>query len=952
MPVLDDLLERRARNLLPPAYRRCIAAPAPVTHPRNLLETCSQDQCSLSSRLDRLLAAALDGPNSDDDYVGGGLGHSRPVAFSTRSHGSLTAPCPRGTAMSHAWQAGFIAGPEPSAGGDPAGYFRREFSVGDHLRRATLHVTALGVVEPWVNGARVGDEVLAPGWTSYRHRVLVSGYDVTGLVAEGANAVGAVVGEGWAVGALTWENRRHNYVDRPALWMQLELEYPDHVELVTSDEQFRVGTGAVRSNGIYAGEDYDARLEPVDWTRAGFDDDGWNAASRVAWDLGALQAHPGPPIRRIEELAPTEIRTGPVGETIVDFGQNISGWVRIRVSGASGDTVTLRHAECLSPSGALETETNRSAAATDRYTLRGGGVEIWEPRTTFHGFRYVEVSGWPGEVAADDLRAVVVHSDMARTGWFECSDPLVNRLHENAVWSMRDNFVGIPTDCPQRDERLGWTGDINAFAPAASFLYDVRGVLGSWLQDVAAEQTASGTVPWTVPDVLPTPSSPTAVWSDVAISLPWALYQEYGDLDALRASYPSMVALMAQIEGALDSRDLWSAGFQFGDWLDPDAPADNPAGGKTDSHLVAAAYLCRTTQELSEAATVLGEVADATRYEDLARRVRTAFRREYITESGRVSGESATAYALAIMFGIVEGGQRDKAGERLAELVTTAGHHISTGFAGTPLVTEALSCTGHLADAYELLLQRECPSFLYPVTQGATTIWERWDSILPDGTLNSTGMTSLNHYALGAVVDWLHRVVGGLQRQEPGWRRIRIAPQPGGGLISARAVHETVLGRVVCDWRVVDGRVCVEVVVPDGATAEVVLPLHPEALIEQLGGGRYSWEYAAPGGYGETVELTMDTPIKEIQKQPEVWTEVVAVMRAYFPGVPIDAAGSHLAEAPLSAVVNRLPGAAEDFGRDLAAALATGARHVAQVAPGGRGATGFPEGEVSDHAAS
>lgn len=817
----------------------------------------------------------------------------------------------------------FISSAAPAEPGDPALYVRRDFDVTTGLRRATLFVTGLGIVEPWLNGERIGSEVLAPGWTSYRHRLHVSQHDVTDALVEGANTVGAIVGQGWAVGALTWENRARNYADRPAVLVEIELEFADRVEVLRSDTTFRTGVGAVGAHGIYEGETYDARAEPKGWAQPGFDDSGWATAQIFDWDPATLVVEAAPSIVRHEELVPVSISTSPSGRTIVDFGQNISGWVRLTVEGEAGTTVTLRHAELLTPAGELETETLRSAAATDRYTLRGGGPETWEPRFTFHGFRYAEVDGWPGGLESEALRAVVVHSEMARTGWFETSNPQITKLHENTVWSMRDNFVGVPTDCPQRDERLGWTGDLNAFTPTATFLYDVRGVLGSWLQDLAAEQRASGTVPWTVPDVLPTPSSATAVWSDAAISIPWALYEEYGDPSILRRSYQSMTSFMAEVEGKLDADGLWSTGFQFGDWLDPDAPSDNPAGGKTDRYLVASAYLCKTTRELASAAVVLGETADAAHYTELSARVRRAFRREFVTETGRVVNESATAYALAIMFGILDGDQLGKAGDRLAELVTASGFTISTGFAGTPLITDALSSTGHLDEAYELLLQTKSPSFLYPVTMGATTIWERWDSVLPDGTLNSTGMTSLNHYALGAVADWLHRVVGGLSRTSPGWQTLTIAPQPGGGLTSASVAHDTVLGRASVDWRVEGGEFVLEAAVPEGATAAVRLPLHPDGdSTLQVGGGSHTWRYALPDGYGEELEYTMDTPMKELMKDDSVWGAVMAVMRTYFPGVPLDAAGAQMAEMSLSMVAGRLPDASDALERDLTAALA------------------------------
>jgi alpha-L-rhamnosidase len=821
---------------------------------------------------------------------------------------------------SREWQARFVSASTPSEPGSPAVCFRREFSVREGLTRATLHVSALGIVDARINGLRAGDAVLVPGWTAYRHRLDVSIEDITDLVTPGVNVVGATVGDGWAVGRIGYEGTRHHYSDRPALFLELRLEYPEGIEIIGSGPEFRVGTAEVLANGIYEGETFDARLD-TGWSRAGFDDAKWAAAEIMEWDMRTLTVPVAPPIRRIEELEPVAVSTSPAGRTVVDFGQNISGWVRISVEGSPGQTVTLRHAEALTPGGEPEFEPNRTAEATDRYTLRGGSREDWEPRFTFHGFRYVDVDGWPGELDPADLRAVVVHSDMARTGWFETSDPLLSRFHENVVWSMRDNFVGVPTDCPQRDERLGWTGDLNAFAPTAAFLYDVRGVLGSWLLDLAAEQAEKGYVPWVVPDVLSHPSSPTAIWSDVAVSLPWTLYQEYGDPEILRRSYRSMTAFVRQVEALLDDNDVWSVGFQFGDWLDPDAPSDNASGGKTDKHLVASAYFCKVAREMADAAEVLGEDADAAHFRTLADRVRVGFRREYVTAAGRIVNESATAYALAITFGLLEGGEVAKAGERLAEVVAASGYTISTGFAGTPHVADALSRTGHLEEAYLLLMQRECPSFLYPVTMGATTIWERWDAIRPDGTLNSTGMTSLNHYALGSVADWLHRVVGGLERLEPGWRQIRIAPQPGGGLRSAHVAHATVLGRAEVEWSIEGREIVLEVLVPEGARASVVLPLHPEAATADVGEGRHAWRYELPAGYGVRAQHTMDTPIKLIAEDAAAWHEIMQVLQRHLPGIPIDATAPEAAVITLDALVKLVPGAPVGLDRELRNAL-------------------------------
>ncbi len=815
----------------------------------------------------------------------------------------------------------FISAPDTT--GQAAPYFRREFTAEPGLVRATLSVTALGIVEPYLNGSRVGNEVLAPGWTSYKHRVMVTTTDVTSAVRPGLNAMGAIVGEGWAVGRLGWEGQRHLYADQPALFLQLVLDYGDHAVVVGTDERFLVGTGAVQSNSIYDGETYDARLEPDRWSEPGFDDTAWTHAHLVDWDLTTLEEPTAPPIRRIEELAPATILTSPSGKVIADFGQNISGWVRLTVTGDAGQEITIRHAEILTPAGEMETETNRTAEATDRYILRGGGPETWEPRFTFHGFRYAQIDGWPGELTADSIRAVVVHSDMVRTGWFETSNDLINQLHSNVVWSMRDNFVGVPTDCPQRDERLGWTGDINAFAPTAAYLYDVHGVLGSWLQDLAAEQAEKGVVPWVVPDALSQPSTPTALWSDAAVSLPWTLYQEYGDPDILRTSYASMTTHTRQVAGLLDQAGLWSSGFQFGDWLDPDAPANNPAAAKTDRHLVASAFLCKTTREMATTARLLGHDHDAAEFSALATRVREAFRHEYVTGSGRLVTESATAYALAITFDILDPAQLKKAGDRLADIVAQRGYRISTGFAGTPLVTEALSSTGHLDAAYQLLLEQECPSFLYPVTMGATTIWERWDSVLPDGTINATGMTSLNHYALGAVADWLHRVVGGLQRTEPGYTRVRIAPQPGGGITRAHTAHDTAHGRIEVSWKIHDSQVTVETTIPHGTQADVVLPLKTHDALHTVGEGTHTWQYPAPEGHDTATTVTMDSPIRDLAKDGTIWEAVMSVLHRYFPGLPLDATAPEAAAMSLNVVLQHVPGVSPELEHDLKDALAT-----------------------------
>jgi alpha-L-rhamnosidase len=823
------------------------------------------------------------------------------------------------------WRASFIASPtfEPGSADTPAAYLRREIELRG-VRRATLRTTALGLVEAWVNGVRVGDEALAPGWNSYQHRLAVSSHDVTALLHDGANALGTILGEGWAVGRVGWEGKRAAWADRPAVFLQLDVEDDNGSRTFGTDGSWRVGSGGVRANSLFDGETFDARLEPAGWSSPGFEDSGWDLALVVDRDLAVLVPRTWEPIREVEELAAKQILTTPAGRTVVDFGQNISGWVRLCVTGPAGTTITLRHSETLIHDE-VDFETNRGAAATDSYVLRGGDEEIWEPRFTFHGFRYVDVEGWPGELALDNLTAVVVHSDMTRVGWFESSHASLNQLHSNVVWSMRDNFVGVPTDCPQRDERAGWTGDINAFGSTAAYLYDVRGVLGSWLEDLWAEQRSKGGVPFVVPDVRDSVSPPTALWGDVAVNLPLTLYQEFGDADILERQYPSMTAYVDQVEAMLDPRGLWSTGFQFGDWCDPDAPPSNPAGGKTSPHCMASAFFVKTTAQVAQIATILGQGEDATRYAALHDRVREAFRHEWVTPSGRLSNESQTAYSLAICHDLFDEAQLARAGARLAELVAQAGYRIATGFAGTPLVAHALTKAGQLEVAYRLLLQPECPSFLYPVSMGATTIWERWDAIKPDGSLNSTGMTSLNHYALGAIADWLHRVIAGLTPTSPGYASIRFAPRPGGGLTHASASKETPRGRASVSWRDTNGERTVEVVVPDGVEAEVVLPDHPENLIQTIGPGARVWSYVPRAD--EAVELNLDTPMTQLRQLPDVWAAVMAVFGKHFPEIVTggDTAGDVGAfGSTLRDILVFVPAQAADLEVDLIEALTGG----------------------------
>ncbi|GCE30362.1 alpha-L-rhamnosidase [Dictyobacter alpinus] len=742
------------------------------------------------------------------------------------------------------WSAQFVTPEKEEDTSHVSSLVRRSFKLRGAIAQARLYISALGVYEAWLNGAVVGDHVLAPGWTSYRHRLRYQTFDVTNLLQEGDNTLGAILGDGWYRGRLGFGGGQQNiYGEHVALLAQLEVIYTDgSSERIISDENWRSAASPIIASNIYDGETYDARLELAGWSEADFHDQGWSNVRPLDWDFNTLIAPSGPPIRRIELISPVAITTTPSGRTLIDFGQNLVGRLRITVQGERGQTITLRHAEVLE-NGELCTRPLRAAKATDHYILHGTGSEVWEPRFTFHGFRYAEVEGWPGTPDPDAIRAVVCHSDLERTGWFECSDPLINQLHANIVWSMRGNFLDVPTDCPQRDERLGWTGDIQIFAPTACFLYASAGFLSSWLADLAAEQSPDGNVPFVIPNVLEGQNPPATAWGDATVIVPWVLYQRYGDSDILTRQFASMrawVDLLARISG---EKYLWDYGFQFGDWLDPIAPPDNPGAARTSPYVIATIYFAHSAELLGRAAGIIGRTEEEAHYLGLADHVRTAFAREYVTPNGRVISDSTTAYALALQFGLLpDAEQRQHAGERLAEVVRKDQYRISTGFVGTPLVCDALCSVGAYDDAFKLLTQRECPSWLYPVTMGATTIWERWDSMLPDGSINPGEMTSFNHYALGAIADWLHRTVAGLEPAAPGYRQLTIAPHPGGGLTYARARHQTPYGMAASSWQIQDGQIEISVEVPASTSATVILP-GKQAETIQVASGTHRWTY-------------------------------------------------------------------------------------------------------------
>ena len=740
------------------------------------------------------------------------------------------------------WRASWI---EPGLKEDasrpgPVPMLRREFTLAGPVQRARAYVTAHGLYEMHLNGRRVGEDVFTPGWTSYGHRVQYQTYDVTDLLKPGANAVGVLVGNGWYRGEIGFTNQRNRYGSKVALLLQIDVTYKNgRTETLGSDASWKSTTGPILMSEIYHGETYDARREIPNWTISGFDDRQWSGVTAADYPKDTLIAPAGPPVRRVEELKPIKIFKTPAGDTVVDMGQNMVGWMRLNVQGPAGTTVTLRHAEVLDKDGNFYTENLRNAKATLTYTLKGGGPETFEPHFTFMGFRYVAVDGFPGELTTDRLTGVVVHSDMPSGGAFETDNALINQLQHNIVWGQKGNFLDVPTDCPQRDERLGWTGDAQVFCRTAAFNKDVAGFFTKWLKDLTADQLENGSVPHVIPDVLSNPGRPAAGaagWADSAVIIPWTMYLAYGDTRVLEEQYTTMTRWVAYMRARAGDDLIWDGDAHFGDWL---AFAQNsPAypGATTSTDFVATAFFAHSTDLVARIARVLGKQDDAARYADQFEKIKAAFTHEFITGTGRVGENTQTAYVLALEFDLLPGALRPVAAKRLAQEIRTR-RHLTTGFLGTPYLCHVLTQWGYLDEAYMLLKREQYPSWLYPVKAGATTIWERWDGQKPDGTFQDKGMNSFNHYAYGAIGDWMYRVMAGIDVDEkaPGYKHVLIRPQPGGGFSHVKGSHETMYGTVSSEWTLKDGTFDLGVTVPPNTHATVRLPKAQLANVRESG---------------------------------------------------------------------------------------------------------------------
>lgn len=724
----------------------------------------------------------------------------------------------------------------------PSPHFRKEFVIEKSIAKAVVYVTAHGFYELHLNGKKVGDQVLTPGWTSYGKRIQYQVYNVTGQLQKGKNAIGAVLGDGWYRGTLAWGNNWAIYGKRLSLLMQMKITYTDGTEsFILTDESWKSNNdGAIRMNDIYNGETYDATKKFTGWDLPGYEDSKWGVV-RIGNYRNNIIASEGALIKKIQEIKPVKVFRSPKGSLLVDMGQNMVGWIRLRVSGNKGTVVTIRHAEVLDKYGEFYTENLRVAKCQLTYTLSGSGEEVYEPRFTFMGFRYLEVTGFPGELTTDNITGVVVHSDMQVTGSYESSNPLLNQLQHNIQWGQKGNFVDVPTDCPQRDERLGWTGDAQAFSRTAAFNFNVAAFFTKWLKDVALDQRPGGEVPDVIPDVINKQDaktvSPSAGWGDVAVIVPWTMYQVYGDKEFLENQYPSMKAWVEYIRKKAGDTYLWKGGSKYGDWLFYHPPVNNhiEPDGFTEYDFISTAFFAYSTSILAKSAKELGKTEDEIFYTDLFSKIKNVFNKEYVTPAGRVGTNSQTSYVLALMFNLLPDDLQPNAAKFLVDDIKSRSNHLSTGFLGTPFLCHVLTQNGYTDVAYDLLLQESYPSWLYPVRMGATTIWERWDGQKTDSTFQDAGMNSFNHYAYGAIGDWMYRVSAGIETKTPGYRNLLIQPKVTEKMNLSKASFESAYGKVVSGWERSDGKVHYSIEIPANADATIVLPADSAEKVRENG---------------------------------------------------------------------------------------------------------------------
>ncbi|MGD0296957.1 MAG: glycoside hydrolase family 78 protein [Bryobacteraceae bacterium] len=709
----------------------------------------------------------------------------------------------------------------------PAALFRKPFTIDKPVRSARIYATALGSYCLFLNGARLGKDILTPDWTDYRKRVLYQTYDITKSLALGTNAIGVILGDGWYGSGLGWNGLRFNFGPPPLRFIaQVEIEYADgQHQTIATDETWKTSASPILRSELYTGETYDARLEQPGWNTSGFQDAGWIAASISDAPQAVVSSQMSPPIQVTETMQPKKVASPADGVYVFDMGQNMVGWAALKASGPAGTKIRLRFAEILKPDGNIYRDNLRGAEATDTCILRGSGAESFEPHFTYHGFRYVEVTGYPGKPPMDAITGQVFHTANEFTGKFTSSSPMLNQLWRNALWSERGNLESVPTDCPQRDERLGWMGDAQVFWRTASFNMDMAAFTHKWMRDVVEAQSPEGGFADVSPRVVD-PSDGAPAWGDAGVIIPWTEWQQYGDRRIIEENWDAMERWMNYIQSA-NPDFIWNhrRNNDFGDWV--------PAESETPKDLIATAYWAYDAGLMSQMALAAGKDGVSKKYASLFDEIRSAFQKQFVRENGEVGNGSQTCYALALYMHLLPDSLKAIATDRLIADIEKRNWHLSTGFVGTPYLLSALSNNGRADVAYRLLLNDTYPSWGYTISKGATTIWERWN-----GDRGDPSMNSYNHYAFGAVVEWLYRHVAGIDSapDSPGFQKIEIHPLPDARLTRVHGEYDSIYGKISSDWRSEPGgQFTLKVTIPANTTATVYLPAGANSQVTEGG---------------------------------------------------------------------------------------------------------------------
>lgn len=706
---------------------------------------------------------------------------------------------------------------------------KTNFAVANEIKSARLYISALGIYSATLNGEKIGQDYFTPGWTDYNDRVQYQIYDITEMLGK-ENEIAVTVAEGWFSGYLGWEKKKDTYGNFNAFIAQIELESTDGTRtIIGSDATWVEESNPWLSADLYNGEIQDKNASTKDLANM----------KTLSISKGFLVSQENEPVRKQEELQPIDLFTDTSGRLILDLGQNMVGWVKCQVKGEKGQAVSLTHGEILDKDGNFYRGNIRDAQQKDTFIL-SGELDVLEPNFTFHGFRYVHLENFPADIKKEDFVGVVLHSDMPITGQFETSDPALNQLHHNVLWGQKGNFLDVPTDCPQRDERLGWTADAQIFFPTASFNMNTVNFFKKWLRDLTFAQLDNGAVPFVVPDVLKgvfadNAAKTTAAWGDAATIIPWEMYQRFGNQVILNEAYPSMKKWVDYIRGQGREEALWDTGLQLGDWLALDSE-EGSFFGATDETLIASCYFAHSAQIVAKAAKVLGNFQDYKEYQALYEEIKKKIAARYFDNEGRLFSDTQTAHIIVLVFGLCPKAYEKQIVARLVELIESKGKHLDTGFVGSPYICQVLADHGHLDLAYHLLFNKDLPSWLYQIEKGATTVWEHWDGIKSDGTFWDDGMNSFNHYSYGSIGIWMYETIGGLRCKAPGYKQSIVAPKPSAKLTSCQTSLETPFGQLACEWSVTEGQMTMTVKVPANTEAEIILPnvADKDAVLSQI----------------------------------------------------------------------------------------------------------------------